>query len=1282
MIYLAVFVLCGFPGGALAKGQKSKARLSSPVLDVQARYLAMEANQTLHLNCKGRWELSWTFPKTVVKDLHSLTVVEHRCGKQDKLHCSSLRLSPALVKHTGSFSCTYQRNHKKQAAVYVYVTGRYQPFVEMHTEVPEVLYLKEGQALTFPCRVTTPDLQVSLVKFPGQRLIPDQKNIIWNSMRGFIVPNPTFQHIGLFSCEITVDGLLYSNKYLTHRQVNKILDVYLNSTEPLLALRGDRFALNCTVTAAWNSRVSITWRYPGQTDGSASISRRILEGQSSRVFYSILSIPQLRRSDHGLYVCRVTSGPSSRETNVSLTVYDQPFIRLKHRHGPLLEALAGQKAYKLSVKLRAFPTPQVIWLKDGAVAAERCSRYNVEGNSLVIRDVAPEDAGVYTVLVGIQQYRLYKNLTISLVVNMKPQIEEKAVSLQDSGIVRLGTSRALLCTSAGIPPAKIHWLWYPCPQKGPCEQTSSAKGTPVEVNANIASAENRILSISQRQEVIEGKNKTVGVLTVAEASVSGVYRCVASNHVGQDWRDSRFYITDTPGGFTIDLEEEPREGADLHLLCRASKHLYTALSWHRATPAVKSIYGTSSRRTAVPAAEVRAQLPSHESDLLSGPFSNTLRLLLRNLTAHSSGTYSCSAQHLLTGKEVHLDTSIEVIALEAPVLLQNLSDCTVNVSSSMTLACPARGVPRPQVTWYKDHVRMHQGSGILLSPDGGKLHIERITAEDEGLYTCKVTNEKGSVESSAHVWVDAHESSLEIATITCTCVVATLFWLLLTLFIRKLKQPTSSSVKTDYLSIVVDAGEGALDEQCERLPYDPGQWEFPRHRLKLEKPLGQGAFGKVMQASAFGINNSISCKTVAVKMLKDGATPSEHKALMTELKILIHIGHHLNVVNLLGACTKAGGPLLVIVEYCKYGNLSAYLKSKRDVFLLKRDLGEENGGKKRLTSVSSSQSTASSGFEEERDHCEDNEGSDSTWDSPLFLEDLISYSFQVARGMEFLASRKCVHRDLAARNVLLSESNVVKICDFGLAWDVYKDPDYVRKGDARLPLKWMSPESIFDKVFTTQSDVWSFGVLLWEIFSLGASPYPGIHVDEDFCHRLKEGTRMRAPDYSTPEIYHTMLFCWEADPAARPTFTELVETLGDLLQARVQQDGKDYIPLSPTPPTHPSTLAQLHPLQASKLKSHSPRCPTAPSAAGLSTFEELPDRDAEHSHDYQTDSGMVLPSEELQHVKWSERPLPLLGKTVYPTVFYTAYTQLTIPKPSPTYFKVSSSVCFTAKGQV
>uniref|UniRef100_U3IJT1 Vascular endothelial growth factor receptor 3 n=1 Tax=Anas platyrhynchos platyrhynchos TaxID=8840 RepID=U3IJT1_ANAPP len=230
---------------------------------------------------------------------------------------------------------------------------------------------------------------------------------------------------------------------------------------------------------------------------------------------------------------------------------------------------------------------------------------------------------------------------------------------------------------------------------------------------------------------------------------------------------------------------------------------------------------------------------------------------------------------------------------------------------------------------------------------------------------------------------------------------------------------------------------------------------------------------------------------------------------------------------------------MVIVEFCKYGNLSNYLRTKREGFSpYREDMQEGQGG-------------------QETTHCLTiflcSWAVDDLWQSPLTMEDLICYSFQVARGMEFLASRKCIHRDLAARNILLSENNVVKICDFGLARDIYKDPDYVRKGSARLPLKWMAPESIFDKVYTTQSDVWSFGVLLWEIFSLGASPYPGVQINEEFCQRLKDGTRMRAPEYATAEIYRIMLSCWHGDPKERPTFSDLVEILGNLLQENVQQ---------------------------------------------------------------------------------------------------------------------------------
>uniref|UniRef100_A0A7N9AW57 receptor protein-tyrosine kinase n=1 Tax=Mastacembelus armatus TaxID=205130 RepID=A0A7N9AW57_9TELE len=1031
--------------------KEQKGKYSVPNLEVKTRSLVLDADQQLLLS--------------LMRD--QVQVKEFRCGRKNQLYCSHLMVSHSQAQHTGLYHCRYQIRPKKQSTVYVvWVSDSQQPFVGHPGMSPDVLYLKEKQPLVIPCRVTNPNITTTLVKFPNQSLRPDQRNIIWNSKQGFTIRTPTFYYIGLFFCQTVTDGVTHkSHKYFVHRPVSNIIDVYLNSSGPVQALKGERLALNCTATGELNTRVNITWDYPGKSNNSGSISKRLVKHRTHMLFYSILTIPKLQRLDRGLYTCRVTSGEKTKQQKVTVTVYDRPFLRLKPRHGSVMEAQAGQKSYRISLKLKAFPAPEVIWLKDGMVAAEQCSRYHMDGHSLVIRDVAEEDAGKYTVLVRIKEHGLYQNLTLTLVVKVSPQIGEKVVSLQDPGSVPRGSRQTLHCTSHG--------------------------------------------DLFLKQDFIE-KVLFMSLLTNFAINPSIFISCG--------------FPSDVPGGFSINQQEEPREGGDLHLTCVANKYLYTKLSWQR-------VNHTEDAQSRSPALSVQ--------QLTSGEFSNSLVLLLSNLTARDSGVYRCSGRHVVTRQEAHLDTEVKVTILVPPVLLNNLTDYTVNISSSVTLSCHSEGVPPPTITWYKDEHALSPGSGIVISPEDGTLHIDRITMEDQGLYTCQATNDRGSAESSAYIWVNraSEMSFLEIPTLTCTCVVATLFWLLVTLFIRRLKQSNTSNTKPEYLSIIVDTGEGLIEEQCERLQYDPNQWEFPRERLKLGKPLGRGAFGKVMQASAFGIDNITSCRTVAVKMLKEGATASEHKALMTELKILNHIGHHLNVVNLLGACTKPGGPLMVIVEYCRFGNLSTFLKSKRDVFerlvnicLLKFKL---------LFYI-----CLSLPFPPDPS---------SASNSPLFLKDLISFSFQVARGMEFLASRKCIHRDLAARNVLLSDNKVVKICDFGLARDIYKDPDYVRKGDARLPLKWMSPESIFDKVFTTQSDVWSYGILLWEIFSLGASPYPGLHIDEEFCHRLKGGTRMRAPEYSTPEIYSTMLTCWEASPSDRPTFTDLVETLGDLLQAKVQQ---------------------------------------------------------------------------------------------------------------------------------
>uniref|UniRef100_A0A3B3UB25 receptor protein-tyrosine kinase n=1 Tax=Poecilia latipinna TaxID=48699 RepID=A0A3B3UB25_9TELE len=300
------------------------------------------------------------------------------------------------------------------------------------------------------------------------------------------------------------------------------------------------------------------------------------------------------------------------------------------------------------------------------------------------------------------------------------------------------------------------------------------------------------------------------------------------------------------------------------------------------------------------------------------------------------------------------------------------------------------------------------------------------------------------------------------------------------------------------------------------LPYDPG-WELPRERLTLGKPLGEGCFGQVVLAEAIGIdkNKPTRLTKVAVKMLKADATEKDLSDLISEMEMMKMIGKHKNIINLLGACTQ-GGPLYVVVEYASQGNLREYLRGRRPA-------GLEYWSGLRQASLGS-----------------------------LEIRELVSAAYQVARGMSYLASKKCIHRDLAARNVLVTEDNVMKIADFGLARDIHHIDYYKKTTNGRLPVKWMAPEALFDRIYTHQSDVWSFGVLLWEIFTLGGSPYPGVPVEELF-KLLKEGHRMEKPSACTQELYLMMRECWHAVPARRPTFQQLVEDLDRTLSNMANQ---------------------------------------------------------------------------------------------------------------------------------
>eukprot|EP00092_Neocalanus_flemingeri_P013493 GFUD01014552.1.p1 GENE.GFUD01014552.1~~GFUD01014552.1.p1 ORF type:complete len:606 (+),score=67.44 GFUD01014552.1:159-1976(+) len=299
-------------------------------------------------------------------------------------------------------------------------------------------------------------------------------------------------------------------------------------------------------------------------------------------------------------------------------------------------------------------------------------------------------------------------------------------------------------------------------------------------------------------------------------------------------------------------------------------------------------------------------------------------------------------------------------------------------------------------------------------------------------------------------------------------------------------------------------------------------WEFPRHQLKIYGILGEGCFGQVWKCEALNIDGKKGTTTVAVKTLKESASEKEKKDLISELGVMKMLEPHPNVVRLLGCCTTGSEkePIFVIMEYVAKGKLQEFLRKSR----AEHYYGNLHGSSQKLTS-----------------------------------RDLTSFCYHVAKGMEYLSSKKVIHRDLAARNVLVTDLNICKVADFGFSRDVMINNIYERKSEGRLPIRWMAPESLYDNIYTTKTDVWSYGVLMWEIATLGSTPYPGMSGSE-VMKKVKEGHRLEKPEHCDREIFNMMFYCWDKDPVERPSFTQLVKDLEALLTKET-----DYIDLNQFP---------------------------------------------------------------------------------------------------------------------
>ncbi|KAM9382832.1 tyrosine-protein kinase FRK [Phaethornis superciliosus] len=262
------------------------------------------------------------------------------------------------------------------------------------------------------------------------------------------------------------------------------------------------------------------------------------------------------------------------------------------------------------------------------------------------------------------------------------------------------------------------------------------------------------------------------------------------------------------------------------------------------------------------------------------------------------------------------------------------------------------------------------------------------------------------------------------------------------------------------------------------------QWEIDRQSLKLLKKLGSGQFGEVWE----GLWNNTT--PVAIKTLKPGSM--DPKDFLREAQIMKNLRHP-KLIQLYAVCTLED-PIYIITELMRYGSLLEYL--------------QKDGG------------------------------------SQIFLPHQVDMAAQVASGMAYLESQNYIHRDLAARNVLVGEHSVYKVADFGLArvFKVENENVYEPRAETKLPVKWTAPEAIRYNKFSVKSDVWSFGILLFEIITYGEMPYAGMP-GHQVIQKVDKGYRLPQPKTCPLPFYQLMLQCWSTEADERPTFKTLCTEL-------------------------------------------------------------------------------------------------------------------------------------------
>ncbi|XP_053693410.1 vascular endothelial growth factor receptor 1 isoform X2 [Sabethes cyaneus] len=1171
----------------------------------------LDVNSKFEMTCKAAEAIRWHAKRTeeeYIENPELLTMTDFETNDSSKPFGSKIVVNGASANAVGRYYCVFLSAENteqepdldeleaqfKATSTYIFVKDPDNPLVPVHV----VVSARQYEDVVIPCKPSSKDVQVELVKDEQEMQIDNYK---YTETVGFVLTPYRLDESGLYLCRAkeSPDNVLHFHMEVMESSVTEYIQKpRVESKAGEYVKQGENIQLTCSLDVSEGVKFDMRWILPtkrlAQNDSRTTVSRISVVPHPNRPNYVIgtneLTIQQSVGSDTGFYKCEVQDHHkhvNHRSARIVIVEQDAAFINLTEDNGLELINTTIRRPIKIIIKYSAHPKPMFHWIRDGGEEAlEAGDKYEISEDNkqvtLIIKHPSVYDTGVYSLLA--------ENEGANATYHMKVFVREKPVLTMNSIFARPKEMVTYVCSSVGYPKPNMRFVFMPCTGE---PWTNCSK--PIQPK-NIKEYGVRLQDSGKNKEIFTVEQYSF------QADTAGYVGCYAANSEGQDFVKADLLISDLDEPVTI-TQETPKtdvtRGDRVEIVCAASVYNHTSqLSFFRNDI---ELFEDSSN-------DITIQ-DWYET------YAFRRRLIIADVDKNHEGDIRCQANvansELVESKEIRLVVHEPI----APKILEGSDTVELELGMGDTnqFQCSAEGMPHPTVEWLKDGAPMDfENDTRILLINGTTVFFQFLKAEDSAEYACRVQNKVGHAEKRWNLRVKTVTIRRTwIYLVLSLLVVLFLAVILISLFYYKKKKEVTAMKEAGLANFEEGNLEQmnpdiSLDEQADLLPYKT-EYEFPKEKLKLGKQLGAGAFGVVMKASAQGIMVNEDETVVAVKMVKKQTDNEVMRALISELKIMVHLGQHLNVVNLLGAVTKniAKRELMVIVEYCRFGNVQNFLLKHRPYFIdqINSDTGEidhsieknqfrwskagymynsnnsnsgnytnpknhlnskgyvRHSGIQNMAMVDScnTEATVMTSIEGEELNTNNTVNSNEPlWRSNYGMDykgparsvtttDLVCWASQVACGMEYLASRKVLHGDLAARNILLCDDNVVKICDFGLARSMYKSDNYKKKGEAPLPFKWLALECISDNIFGTYSDVWAYGIVLWEFFSLAKVPYPGMEANQELYNKLRDGYRMDKPQYANQDVYDIMLNCWNVKPDSRPSFKDLKSRFNAML---------------------------------------------------------------------------------------------------------------------------------------